>query len=349
MGKIIVQLLSLVILLGSTFTFANESTEYFSAYYYGKTQQYYQQDGEKRQDVSGSAWNGEQILLAYDGGNNSIDVGVRLFSASEEQADIANSFKNGKLLTRSVMQRDIEGATYLNGSYFTTSSMSLVDEESPGYRLLVEFTLDEENNKIIWERSVDFRSKLLSALKTTCYNKGWVSRVLNVFGKRGGLNVEALSFDPNNDEGLVLGLRSPLCSVQFGLPAFGDGLSLRNGKAMMVKVNMPFSAKPSFEFIKLDLHGHGIRGMEYIQALKGYVIIGGPVEKADDYSLWFYGDDKRLQPLKVKGFEHLCRPETVTETKINGVNAIQIFSEEAGEACKDSEYTYIAATFKTER
>jgi len=330
----------------STSVFANEDSDLFSKYFYGKTPQYYQQNGEKRQDVSGAAWDGSRILLAYDGGNNSVDVGVRLFPSKPKGENLEQSWQQGKLLTRSVMQRDIEGATFSNGSYYTTSSMSLVDEESPGYRLLVEFTLDEENDKIVWERSVDFRYKLVKALKGACYNKKWISRVLNVFGKRGGLNVEGLSFDPNNNEGLVLGLRSPLCSPQFGLPAFGDGLSLRNGKAMMVKVDKPFSAKPLFEFIKLDLNGHGIRGLEYIPSMHGYVIIGGPVEKANDYSLWFYGNDAKLTPLKLNGFEQLCRPETVASMTINGEAAIGIFSEEAGFACNNVPFTYIAATLK---
>lgn len=217
---------------------------------------------------------------------------------------LENTWNNGILLTRSVMQRDIEGATYINERYFTTSSMSLVDEESPGYRLLVEFTLDENKRQIIWERSFDLRTSLVKALKNVCKDQYWFGRVSNVFGKRGGVNVEGLSYDPLNPDGLIIGLRSPLCSKAFGLPQLGEGLSLRNGEAILFKVNHPFDANPSYEYIRLDLNGHGIRGMEYIPALAGFIIIGGPVEKANDYSLWFYSDEKQLTPLSIPGFKN---------------------------------------------
>jgi hypothetical protein len=323
-----------------------DSEDIFSGYFYGKTPLIYVQDGKKRQDVSGSAWDGGRLLLAYDGGHNSVNVGVKLYPQSTDNISLDNIWNDGLLLTRSVMQRDIEGATFLNERYFTTSSMSLVDEESPGYRLLVEFTLDEEKRQIVWERSVDLRNSLVRALKDVCKDPYWFGRITNVFGKRGGINVEGLSFDPLNPDGLIIGLRSPLCSKSFGLPELGEGLSLRNGRAIMFRIDQPFDAEPNYEPVRLDLNGHGIRGMEYIPDLKGFIVIGGPVEKANDYSLWFYSDKGELSSLSIPGFEKLCRPESVAEFSIKGDKAIVILSEEAGEACDDTPFTYIAATIK---
>ena len=322
-------------------------TELFQNYFYGKTPMMYRQKGKWRQDTSGGAWDGKQIILAYDGGNDSYDTGVRIFPTLNSSSNVEESFKHGELLTRSVIQRDIEGATFIKGSYFTTSSMSLIDEESPGYRLLVEFHLDENKQNLTWERSVDLRHTLLEALKSECGNAAWFSRVKNVFGRRGGLNVEGISFDPQNDKGLVLGLRSPLCAQNFGSADFDSQLSLRNGKAMLVSLSQPFEAKPKFSVTQLDLKGHGIRGMEYIRSLNGYLIIGGPVAKENDYSLWFYQPNKKLHQVTVPGFDKLCRPETVIETTINQQNKIIIFSEEAGNACKNVQFTYIGATIKS--
>ncbi len=322
--------------------------ELFRDYFYGKTPLLYRQKGKWRQDTSGSAWDGERIIIAYDGGNDSYDTGVRIFPQFDSKKSLEDSFKHGELLTRSVIQRDIEGATYINGSYFTTSSMSLIDEESPGYRLLVEFHLDQKKHNLTWERSVDLRRTLLDALKSECGDAGWFSRVKNVFGRRGGLNVEGLSFDPQNDNGLILGLRSPLCAQNFGSPDFDDKLSLRNGKAMLISLSHPFEAKPEFTVTRLDLNGHGVRGMEYIRGLQGYLIIGGPVAKENDYSLWFYQPDKTLFQVHVPGFSKLCRPETVIETKINQQDKVIIFSEEAGNACKNAQFTYIGATVRSD-
>ena len=326
----------------------DESNDLFQDYFYGKTPLLYRQKGEWRQDTSGGAWDGKQIIIAYDGGNDSYDTGVRIFPQFDSKESLEDSFKHGELLTRSVIQRDIEGATFINDSYFTTSSMSLIDEESPGYRLLVEFHLDKNKQNLTWERSVDLRRTLLEALKSECGDAAWFSRVKNVFGRRGGLNVEGLSFDPQNDNGLILGLRSPLCAQHFGSPDFDDKLSLRNGKAMLISLSQPFEAKPKFAVTQLDLQGHGIRGIEYIRSLRGYLIIGGPVAKENDYSLWFYQPNKKLIQVNVPGFSKLCRPETVIETTINQQNKVIIFSEEAGNACKNAQFTYIGATVKTD-
>jgi len=46
------------------------------------------------------------------------------------------------------------------------------------------------------------------------------------------------------------------------------------------------------------------------------------------------------------GFEKSCCPESVSTTSINGKDAKIIFSEEAGKACNNVPYTYIAASFK---
>lgn len=322
----------------------NAQPHYFDRYFVGSTPVYKTRLGDMRQDTSGAIWNGEQVILADDGGNDSSNVGTRIFAQLPKGLAFKAQFTNPKLLSRSVGQYDIEAASFSRSSYFLSSSMSLVDEESPGYRLLSEFTLDKHKQRLTWERSVDIRSQLVTALKDTCPYPGWHARSANVYGKRGGLNVEGLSVDAHSRDKLILGLRSPLCAADFGHPDFGEELSLRSGKAILVGVTKPFSPRPNFDFIQLDLNGHGVRGMEYVAALKGYVIIGGPVEKAHDYSLWLYRDDGKLEALKLNGFEDLCRPEAVTPIAIRGQAGIIVYSEQAGGNCSKRPFSFVAAT-----
>ena len=117
----------------------------------------------------------------------------------------------------------------------------------------------------------------------------------------------------------------------------------RDGVAIIAIVEDAFGDSPSFRFETLDLDGHGVRGMEWIPALNGYVIIGGPVVKANDYSLWRWAADGRLEPLELDGFDQLCRPESVIQIKEHGAPHLVVLSEESGGACLDAPFTLIKA------
>ena len=92
----------------------------------------------------------------------------------------------------------------------------------------------------------------------------------------------------------------------------------------------------------IDLKGQGIRGIEYIPAMKGYVIISGGVEKMNEYHLWFY-DPKSEKTVKISqdndDFSRLCRPESVLN--IPETSTLIILSEESGKACANVKFNYI--------
>ena len=241
-------------------------------------------------------------------------------------------------------QKDIEGATQVGETFYVISSLSQTNEDTHDFRVLSALEIDGERNLVVSERYVYARELMLETLRDHFTDAAWYSRVAPTFGKLGGLNVEGLSASHHGDQSLIIGLRSPLWSERFGATSFGDGFTLEQGNALLVELNNPFSNNLTTQVYELDLNGHGIRGMEYIPALQGYIIIGGPVETSDHFSLWFYSPaNEKVTSLVVSEFEQLCRPESVLH--IPSERAVVILSEESGTLCKDVKNTYLKLTY----
>ncbi|MFH0934637.1 MAG: DUF3616 domain-containing protein [Pseudomonadota bacterium] len=137
----------------------------------------------------------------------------------------------------------------------------------------------------------------------------------------GGLNIEALEITPDQQH-LLIGLRSPLL----------------NKRAIIARVENPAAvfdsgAKPhiSATLQTLDLGGNGIRGMSYIPALNGYLVISGPVAREQvHFQLWFWKGQpdapaRRVTAPGVQGFEHA---EGVSPAVIDGKQRIMIVSDD---------------------
>lgn len=136
-----------------------------------------------------------------------------------------------------------------------------------------------------------------------------------------GLNIEALEITPDQQH-LLIGLRSPLLDKH----------------AIIARVENPAvvfeaGAKPriSATLQTLDLGGNGIRGMSYIPALGGYLIISGPVAREQvHFQLWFWNGQpdapaRRVTAPGVQGFEHA---EGVSSAVIDGKQRIMIVSDD---------------------
>ena len=136
----------------------------------------------------------------------------------------------------------------------------------------------------------------------------------------GGLNIEALEISP--EQRLLIGFRSPLqgnlaiiASVENPGPIFEAGA--------------PVQVAPTLT--TLDLGGHGIRGMAYIAALGGYLIISGPVgPESAQFGLWFWSGapsapGRRVTVPGLPGFEHA---EGVSAALIGGQRRILIVSDD---------------------
>jgi len=137
----------------------------------------------------------------------------------------------------------------------------------------------------------------------------------------GGLNIEALEMTPDGQR-LLVGFRSPLL----------------NRRALVASIENPteiFDAgagiRISPRLDTLDLGGHGIRGMSYIPALTGYLVISGPVAKErSQFQLWFWSGlqsnpPRRITVPGVAGFEHA---EGVSPAVIDGQRRIVLVSDD---------------------
>ena len=137
----------------------------------------------------------------------------------------------------------------------------------------------------------------------------------------GGLNIEALELSADQAR-LMIGFRSPL---QAGRAVIAY---LDNPQGLFERAEAPRIAA---ELTTLDLGGHGLRGMAYVPALGGYLLLSGPVAKEPvQFGLWFWSgrlqDPARLVSVEgLPGFEHA---EGVTAAVIDGLDYILIVSDD---------------------
>ena len=159
----------------------------------------------------------------------------------------------------------------------------------------------------------------------------------------GGLNIEALEISPDQNR-LLVGFRSPLL----------------DGRALIASVENPAAIFESDEspriapvLEELDLGGHGIRGLSYVPALGGYLVIGGPASRQEDnFDLWCWSGQpgapaRRVTVPGLRGFE---KAEGVCPAVVGGMERIVIVSDDGNRnAGRFANYLLIDATqLKTE-
>jgi Protein of unknown function (DUF3616) len=137
----------------------------------------------------------------------------------------------------------------------------------------------------------------------------------------GGLNIEALEITPDQQR-LLIGFRSPLLEGRAIIA------SVENPAALFEAGEQPRIAA---KLETLDLGGNGIRGMSWIPALGGYLVISGPLAREQvHFQLWFWSGQpgapaRRVSAPGVPGFEHA---EGVSPAVINGQQRIMIVSDD---------------------
>ncbi len=136
-----------------------------------------------------------------------------------------------------------------------------------------------------------------------------------------GLNIEALEITPDGQR-LLIGFRSPLQGSQAIIASIDNPAAVFDSGAAPHISNL---------LQTLDLGGQGIRGMSYVAALYGYLIISGPASRADHaFGLWFWSGEanapaRRVTVPGLAGFE---RAEGVCPAVIDGVSKILIVSDD---------------------
>ena len=256
--------------------------------------------------------------------------------------------------------RDLEGATFRNGVFAVITSHSKTGLENQPFRRLTQFKLSKDTLKLEDEKSVDLRDPLMAALQkfgqAQFGSDDWFNRIKIADEEAGGLNIEGLSTTGDDiGESLYVGLLGPLFGPCFANPTCPNNLT--TGEAIVVKVKKPFSSEPSFEFIKLNLGNHGIKGMELIPAMKGFVIIGGPY-RGQAFSLWFWDGNAGLERLDLPDtepgnfgnlFRKLCRPEAVIPMEEKGEDMLMVFSEHSTPQCANVPFTFIKAHYRVKK
>ena len=146
--------------------------------------------------------------------------------------------------------------------------------------------------------------------------------------EKGGLNIEALEIIPDKQH-LLIGFRSPLLDNRAIIA------SLENLSGIFEKDESP---RISNVLETLDLGGYGIRGMAYVPALSGYVVISGPVasEKVQ-FQAWFWSGRhgapaRRVTVPGLAGFEHA---EGISPAVINRQQRIIIVSDDGSRKKKN--------------
>lgn len=140
-----------------------------------------------------------------------------------------------------------------------------------------------------------------------------------------GLNIEAIEISPDQQR-LLIGFRSPL----------------QHKRAIIASVDNPGAifdagASPSVSatLVTLDLGGNGIRGMTYLPALNGYLIIGGPaVRERVHFELWFWSGEPGApaRRVAVDGLPGLEHAEGISPALIDGAQMVIIVSDDGDRA-----------------
>ena len=192
---------------------------------------------------------------------------------------------------------DLEGITADSVGFIyaiTSHSRNNEGEEKKSREKLIRFRI--EGDRVVAPMVVTGLKAALIAVHPVLAT---AAGILDVKAE-GGLNVEALEFTPDRQR-LLVGFRSPLLNQRALIASVENPTELFEASAAPL-------ISPRLE--TLDLGGHGIRGMSYIPALAGYLVVSGPVAKEHtQFQLWFWSGRQNDSPRRVTvpglpGFEH---------------------------------------------
>ncbi|RPI47362.1 MAG: DUF3616 domain-containing protein [Betaproteobacteria bacterium] len=203
------------------------------------------------------------------------------------------------------------------GFVYAITSHSRDDDgdEKKSREKLVRFRID--GDRVVNPKVVDGLKRALTARHPVL---AAAARIRDVKAS-GGLNIEALEISPDQTR-LLIGFRSPL----------------HDGRALVASIENPSGIferdeAPRIAAVleELDLGGHGIRGLSYVPALGGYLVIGGPASRERArFDLWLWSGQRGAPTRRVtvpglRGFE---RAEGVSPALIGGVEQVIIVSDD---------------------
>jgi len=212
---------------------------------------------------------------------------------------------------------DLEGVTLDRAGfiYATTShSRNTAGDEKKSRDKLVRFRI-EGDNPVAPLVASGLKPALIAAHPALAVAAG-----IRDVKTSGGLNIEALEISPA--QSLLIGFRSPLLDHKAIIAC------LENPVAMFERGEAP---RISPTLVTLDLDGNGIRGLSYLPALGGYLLISGPVAREEvHFQLWFWrgqpGDQARR--VTVDGLPGFAHAEGICPAVIAGQPWIVVVSDD---------------------
>jgi hypothetical protein len=217
----------------------------------------------------------------------------------------------GKLDDLEGLALDAQGYIYAITSHSRTSD----GDDKKSRNKLVRFRV--EGDRIVAPAVVtDLKSRLTAAHPILAA----AATVMDVKAG-GGLNIEAIDITPDSQQ-LLIGLRSPLLDRRAII------VRVENRDAMFDVGEAPRVA-PVLD--TLNLGGHGIRGLSWVAALNGYLVVSGPVAREHvQFRLWFWSgqNDASARPVEVPGLPGFEHAEGVTPALIDGQQRIVIVSDD---------------------
>jgi len=227
---------------------------------------------------------------------------------------------------------DLEGLALDRAGFFYAITSHSRDDEGHAKKSrerLVRFRV--EGNRVVAPRVVRGLKEALTKQHPVLASAAGIREVKAA----GGLNIEALEFDPIEHH-LLIGFRSPL----------------HEGRAIIAAIVNPaaiFEAgeepRLSPQLDELDLDGHGIRALSFLPALGQYLVIGGPVSRAPgQFSLWLWNGwrSNAVGRLVVPGLKDLARVEGVSPAVIDRAAGIIMVSDDGDrKARRPANYLWI--------
>ena len=328
--------------------FSNSSVEGRNSRYHF---QFDEASSDYRQDISGAAIDDNGIIVLFDDGGKPSDFSaVRILSADLPDATVdVDGIIVGDdpalNVPLALEHDDMEGASFIDGYFVVTSSLSASGGASVDKRnRLTRFQISGDA-LVNEETRSDLRDDLINAIIADIGGRFDGTYNFEAGGTSGGLNIEGLTVkghDSQAGDTILWGIRAPLAFADLADPS---NQKLGSG-AIIAQVDDPWGAATVTVLEVLDLGpGQGIRGIEWIPELNAYAVIAGTLIKASDYHLWLWSpDDGSLTEITddVQNFAGLCRPESVIQFNPRGNQQhLAILSEESGTACETVDFNYI--------
>lgn len=228
--------------------------------------------------------------------------GEILFMQLDEEGKQVDSLQTIPL---GVSFTDPEAVTYGASFFYLVTSQSNPNDGQKN--AIVRFDINPETRALRGQPEIitDLRSFLLKSVPAIATEGAKP-------GLEGGLNIEGIAWDPNNER-LLLGLRSP----QIGGQAVLIPIKLRDLRGPFKIENLKID---DIKVIFLSLGGQGVRDITYDSHLKNFLIISGApeTEERTDFGLWEWNGQPDSKPAKLMTLEGDKKPEGVTSVTING-------------------------------